>query len=902
MTLGTPRRLKLAALATLAALAALALAVAVLLTRRPLAVLEPEWGRCVEVRGERTPLCIFDPNRPLHLWLDHEGADQAEISIDGEAVDSEHYPVTELSGIGFRISLPTTARQLEVTVPDAEPWTLALRSKEAPDELADELAAADAKKQSADEAFVAGETVAANAIVDEALARALNAGLTSMALDVTLMASFRLQESARQPERARDLLDRMRSTAQSFPRGRALWESRSALLLWAKGDLTGAAAGFREASQFAIRTDDGDLVAEAMPMYAAILANLGYFSAARHWSRFALERLDPSTSYYGQVIETAGWVNLVLRRDGHSHDDPVALYEQAVKMFGPGGPHHAFDKLGLALLGLAEAHFLDGRPQAAREQLQRLARLAEGTLTFDYETQRDDLELRIALELGAAPQVLEDGLAKLRRSAEQTGTPEARWWLAVRRGDVLARAGRWAGAAEAYREGKGWLDEIAREVAFGVGRSAVGANRREGTLRLAEALLKLGKPGEALCALREAEGRRAQTPLPSQLDAEQRALAEAYVRKKGEFDAALLGINVSTLEERRKVRGRLARELDDLRDQINELLLRSGRQVGRPSCSDLSPREDGELLLAIYPTGDEWLVFAQDEQTTSYRVLAAEMPRDAGDRDALATTLLEPIAERLGRALRLRVLATGHARQVDVQVLPWRGRPLLQAITVTHGAELVPRALRDWPETPRALLIADPTQSLPLAEREITEVDANLSAGGFSTEIMAPDQALADTVGRALEQADLLHFSGHSEYPGTDEHGLWPPYAGGTPGRASSLVLAAGQSLAIQDIVLLESVPRVVVLEGCEAGALDPAIGGMSLALAFVAKGSRAVIASPERLRNEHAAALGTRLYADLPGDGRVDVAEALRRAQTELWDTYPDPEQHLGRYRVWVP
>ena len=859
--------------------------------------LDPTWAGCIEVRGAETPRCVFDPAEPFHLWLTHENANQVEVYVDDDTVTPEPYLVEELPGLGLRVSLPTTAHVLEIRVPGTKPWTLALQSKEAPDGLAGMVADITTLKHQADMLYFDGKTDEATALVEGALAQALQAELTSVTLDIALMAAYYLEYSG-DPEQARDLLDRVQAVAQRFPKGRALWESRSALLLWGKGDLVGAAQGFRAAIQFAIRTDDDYLVAEVIPMYGAVLVELGYFSAVQYWTRYAIDRLEPDDPYYGQVLKTAAWVNLLLSRDGHPHDDPIVLYEQAVKLFEPDGSAHALD-IGFALLGLAEAQLLAGKPKAAREQLERLERLAQAkkaTLTFHFEAFRDNLELRIALELDEDPQILERSLAQLQRSVRQANTPEAQWWLAVRRGDVLARSGRWEDAADAYRESEDHLDQITRYAAFGVGQSGLGANRREGTLGLADALLELGRPAEALCALRQAEGRRTQAPLPQQLDPEQRSLVEAYVRKRQEFDNMAAASEGGTLGER------VAGELDKLRDRINDLLRELGRAVGRPECEELSEQMQSELILGLYPTGDQWLVFAQDEQTTWYRVEVTELPRDVKAREALANALLSPIADRLKRAKRLRVLAVGKARELDVQVLPWREQPLLETITIVHGAELVPPANQPWPERPSALLVADPTRSLPGAEEEIAATDAALVAGGFSTKLVLPEQALTESIGQSLERVDLLHFSGHSRYPGVDDHGRWPPYAGGTPGQASHLVLAFDQRLAIHDILVLKSVPRVVVLEGCEAGALDPTVGGMSLAIAFVAKGSQAVIASPESLVDEQATALGVQLYAGLPGHSRFDAAEALRRAQTALWDSYPDPEQHLGRYRVWVP
>lgn len=862
--------------------------------------LHPDWAGCVEVRGSDPPLCLYDPDRSLRLWLDHERAPDAQLTIDGSPVTPERYQVPELPGLGLRVSLPPHASTLEVRIPTTSPWTLQLRSRHDPDPLADELAAIDAHRHAVDESLHAGgDPTAARKLAEHAIVRALRSGLTSRATDIALMTAYYLDQYSDDTDGAHELLEGIRTVATSFPSGRADWESRRGLLLWSRGDLGGSAQAYRTATQMAMALEDAALLEEAMTMYSAVLAELGYFNAALHWSTTMLEQVASDSRYRGYLLETAAWVNLVLRRDGHPHVDPIAPYEEAVRLYSPSGDEPPSRELGWARLGLAEAYVLDGRQGEARSQLDLLG---DAPLRLMDIALRDDLSLRIDLSQGADLARLEAGLQRLQCSAEDAGTPEARWWLAVRTGDVLARAGRWEEAIAAYREGEDRLDDLARLAAFGVGRAAVGAKRREGTLRLAEALVKQGRTAEALCALREAEARRLQTMLPGPLSPQQRALADAYVRKRDELDETTLD-PATPVAERRRQQARRLRELEALRGQVNALLQDAGRTVGRPACRELSPRTQGELLLGLYPTEDAWLVLLEDDQgTTAHRIPGVELPQTPQEREALSDLLLGPLADRLEHADRLRVLASGTARHLDVQALPWRGQPLLAAITIVHGVDLPPASRADPSVPPHAWLVADPTQTLAGAEPEVAAAAAALRAAGFAAEIIAPDRATREELVRALADAELLHFSGHASYPDVDEHGVWPPYAGGTPGAASHLVLARGQSLAIHDIMLLHAVPETIVLEGCETGSLDPSIGGTSLAFAFVARGARAVVASPDPLPDELATALGEHLYDELPGGGRFDAAEALRHAQVELWGRVPEPERHLGRHRVWGP
>lgn len=855
----------------------------------------------MEVRGTASTVCIFDPVQPLRLWLDSEAAARAEVLVDGSATEIVRYQAPEILGEGLRISLSASAHELELRVPGTQPWTLQLQATEVQDEFADEVAVVDDLRNRAILAYADGnDWRKAMALAKQAIQHARGAELTSKAVDAAQMSAFFLGWHVKRPDLARELLAEIHEVAARSPQGRADWEVSSGHVLWSEGDVSNAAQAYRLASRYAVRMEDRRLILEAMPMYAAALAELGYFRAAAHWSGYALGFVEQGSESHGQVLETAGWVNLVLRRDGHDHVDPVALYESAVRIFGPGGSFPSLQQIGPAQLGLAEARLLDDEPQAA---LALLEEVNDEHLTPDDRAYRHDLGLRARLRLGGDDAELEAGLAALERAVALTVSPEPRWWLAMRRGDLHARSSRWEQAIAAFREAEERLDELAQLAAFGVGRTAVGESHHNSSIRLAEALLELGRSDEALCALREAEGRRVQLPIHGKLEPEQRAAANAYIRKKLALDDMVLRSIDGTVQERRNLQTRVAHELERLRGEVNALLHRAGRQWDRPRCSELSPRRDGELILGLYPGRDVWLVFVQDEDgTTALRLPGATMHRLRDDHEQQSDALLGPIGTRLERAQQLRVLAGGRAKAIDVQTLPWRGRPLLETITVVYGAEVVVRPRREWPARPTAVLIADPTRTLPAAEQEISTVARLLEAAGYSVDMIPQDDALPAAARRAIEGANLMHFSGHSQYPGEEEHGLWPPYAGGTPGMASHLVLAGGQPLAIHDISLLGSVPDVVVLEGCEAGSLDPGVGGMSLALAFIAGGSSVAIASPDQLRDDLAAMLGREFYADVRNTERFDAAQALRRAQRKLWDEHPAPESHIGRYRAWVP
>ncbi|MEM9458961.1 MAG: CHAT domain-containing protein [Myxococcota bacterium] len=814
-------------------------------------------------------------------------------------MNAEQYLVPEVTGVGLRVFLSRSSRIFQVEYPGATPWTLGLHPTEALDELEGELATIDELQLEANTIYASGgDWREARATAERTIDLAINSGRNSKAVDIALMSVFFLGWHAKRPDLATELLARIHDLAMLSPQNRADWHASSGHVHWGEGNIGEAALHYRLACQHALKMNDSRLIVEAIPMYAAALAELGYFRASAHWSHHALDFVEPGSEVHGQVLETAGWVDLVLAREGHAHADPADSYERAIQIFGPQGSFPSPYRLGPALLGLAEARLLEGAPVQASAYVEQVA---DEWLIPDDRAYRHDLELRIGLRLGLSEAYLGREFAMLEDAAQKVVSPEASWWVATRRGDLRARAGRWQEAATAYRAAEDQLDRLVRLVAFGLGRQAIGRSHNASAIGLAKALIELDRPAEALCTLREAEGRTAQFPTFDRLDSHVRDLAASYTRAQADLDDAVAQSMTATTRERRLIRAKVSRQIDKMRGLLDEMLLRSGQHRGRPRCDQLSPVQSGELLLGLYPAADHWLVFSQSEdETIVHRAQVASAPAD--DPEVLAATLLKPITEQLSRAHRLRVVASGAAKTIDVQTLPWRGRPLLEAITVVHGTERVPRPLSPSIGPPRAVLIADPTHTLPEVENELAQVADQLHKAGYLVESVPQEHANVTNIKQALQRADLVHFAGHSQYPTLHEHGLWPPYAAGNPGKASTLRLTAGQQMATYDISLLAPAPRVVVLVACQAGVLDPSIGGPSLAHAFITGGAQVVIASPDILLDDRAAAFGRELYAHLPKSGPLDAAEALRQAQRQLWDVHPDPQTHIGRYRAWVP
>src|SRR6185437_8624526 len=104
----------------------------------------------------------------------------------------------------------------------------------------------------------------------------------------------------------------------------------------------------------------------------------------------------------------------------------------------------------------------------------------------------------------------------------------------------------------------------------------------------------------------------------------------------------------------------------------------------------------------------------------------------------------------------------------------------------------------------RAVVVADPTESLPDARREGEDAAAAYRAAR-DAQLVAGADATRARVLAAIDGAGLLHFAGHGTYAGVD-------------GWDSALRLARGDRLAVGDVLALPHAPAVVVLSGCETG------------------------------------------------------------------------------------
>jgi CHAT domain-containing protein len=186
------------------------------------------------------------------------------------------------------------------------------------------------------------------------------------------------------------------------------------------------------------------------------------------------------------------------------------------------------------------------------------------------------------------------------------------------------------------------------------------------------------------------------------------------------------------------------------------------------------------------------------------------------------------------------------------------------------------------------VVVANPSEDLPEAEREATEVARRLQSAGWRVQDHAQAEASRAQLTDALAGAALLHYAGHGTHGGVD-------------GWGAALLLHDGDRLEVSDILALPRVPDAVVLSGCDTATVElgTLAGGMNLSRAFVLAGAEWVIAAEGEVEDELARAMGEALYEGAVPTDDFDGPEALRRAQLRLRVDHPERWQ---AFRAVVP
>jgi len=231
-------------------------------------------------------------------------------------------------------------------------------------------------------------------------------------------------------------------------------------------------------------------------------------------------------------------------------------------------------------------------------------------------------------------------------------------------------------------------------------------------------------------------------------------------------------------------------------------------------------------------------------------------PDDAGVAGELGETLL-PLEALPKQGQTVYVIADGILGNLPFAALRREGRYLVE----DHPVSLLPSlnalaALESrGAKTPGPpLVLSDPRGDLPAAAMEGRAV-ARLLAGSLRTAGAATSRELAGAA-----HARLLHLATHT---GLSARGPW--------------LLLADRRLGASEIVTRRIGPRLVVLASCASGVRPGRQMWGSMGAAFLAAGSRAVLASLWSVEDRQTHEFVLRFYTE---GGASDPAGALARAQ----------------------
>jgi CHAT domain-containing protein len=271
-------------------------------------------------------------------------------------------------------------------------------------------------------------------------------------------------------------------------------------------------------------------------------------------------------------------------------------------------------------------------------------------------------------------------------------------------------------------------------------------------------------------------------------------------------------------------------------------------------------------------------------QIRTYCRSCRELLRADGLGDRLAGVLLAPVADLLEAYSRLIIVPSGEALALPFHALPWKGQPLV----ATHSVSYLPNAsslafLKPTAVGPAATLLvtANPARmSLqpplvsapkPAAALPGTENEAALIARLFPrAEVLQREDATKERVKKAMRGREVLHFA---------THGHLAPEAP----LLSSILLAEGESLSVQELVGERLTASLVVLSACETAGGRRTGGGEVLGLTrgLLAAGAGAALVSLWPVNDVATSLLMRFFYRELHQG--APAAAALWRAQNAM-------------------
>lgn len=652
------------------------------------------------------------------------------------------------------------------------------------------------------------------------------------------------------------------------------------LIALLRGDARAALAHTREANRCAQQLGHRTILQTAGELELMQLAELGRLTEARAVGERLKGVLGSDPCDRARLLANLGWAELVSERG-----DAVAA-ERSSRAAADGYQHACPDlpRRQNALVNLALAQWKRGQIQDASQTLTDAA--AMGQTAGWVKAWVLDLSARLALADGKAREAL-SLYEQLRERAQSSETVSAAYRAELGIGKAQVALGRLHDAALALERAELALEADAMRVPLGEGRDVFAGDRDESARLLIEVLLQLSRHEDALFVVRRARARAlrsltVRSHVSRASDAERQAfegsLAE-YRRARDQLqqqDAAAWSLPLSELsafrEKRKAEQSRAAVALDRAVQSL------TSAQPWQPS-----PRKEGELVMAFHPLPSGWAAFAHGD--AGVRAVRIGLLPASTDAKALSSVLLLPFRAEIESAESLRFITYGPLKEVDFHALPFGDGLLIDELPVAYGADLGAGSSVQPARRGGVLVVADPLGDLPAARSEGEFLQSRLQSQANLT-LLSGAAADYRSVRAHLEAADVFHFAGHAEFEG----GGWQ----------SGLRLAGNAMLEPGDILTLRSVPRQVVLSGCETTRErdDVSVAAIGLAQAFLSRGAQAVVATMRPVPDT----MGLTVSRGLSATGSLDLD--VFRFRDILQDLRSDASvgAHWASYRMLVP
>lgn len=652
---------------------------------------------------------------------------------------------------------------------------------------------------------------------------------------------------------------------------------------------------FRRLGMTAMENDSVDLKAQ-------ILAFLGRHAEAEALRKQHLADTNiENPCIVGHWSNNSGWDRLMIREREISADspDPRPLLLEAADVF----VHRCAIRQQWWLanihvnLALAEAQLGDTR--TAQHYLD-IARNQSEPLDGDVAEWANEVEARIAMGHGelnrawqlwcsAAPD--QDCLPRAGEEATPTLGPEVsaeirslalfgRAQIALSRADPTT-------AERLLLTARDELDEQARFVPLGEGKSTFVGNRSKASRYLAELYVQTGRLEEAARELRRASAQILSVfqtiDAIDPVDDTQRGARLARLQK---FHAA----RATLAEKSAELQWAPTDRLDGLKEEIQEAQKTATKVLDELASNQKTnlhipshPPPD-ELWLLLAPIGNKWGAIWQWEAQAIYVPLPElTPPRSADD---LATLLLPPVAAILKSKSHLRVTAIGDAAGIDIHVLPWQDLPLQNQIVVDYWVAGTKPAAEARKEA-NALIVSDPSEDLQFA-RQFCKVAASLwQLSDTVPDVICGEHAARNSILEKLTNSAVLVYSGHAR-------------KGGMDGRNAAMLVAEKAEISAADLIAQPQLPPWVVLSACEAAEThrESIAPGPGIAQAFLLGGSQMVIAAVRPVNDRCASEWTERLLKHWSQPTQENLWAAYLSASDRL--RTEEPECDFGMFRVY--